>query len=156
MERSSGNMQVVDRRIAAFIGKHHVLTLATQSADKAPWCCNLFYAYMKTENVFVFTSSDNTRHAQEALANAEVGASIVLESRVVGRLQGLQIQGCAVQPQGELHNRAAEAYYKRFPFARFMPAELWILVPRLMKYTDNTLGFGTKLLWTKNNEPHEK
>lgn len=154
MEQSRGKTPEVDRRIVAFIGRHHVLTLATQSADDTPWCCNLFYAYMKTENIFVFTSSDNTRHASETLANAKVGASIVLESRVVGRLQGLQIQGHAVQPQGEAHDRASSAYYKRFPFARFMPAELWILAPRLMKYTDNTLGFGTKLLWTKEDEKY--
>ena len=54
----------IDKRIIAFIKKHHVLTLAT-AAEGAPYCSNLFYTYFEGENIFASTSSGNTRHGAE-------------------------------------------------------------------------------------------
>ena len=81
----------VDERIARFLGRHHVLTLAT-AADGTPYCANAFYAYDKGRNRLVFTSDLSTRHALAELT-------------------------------------------------------LWALVPDYLKFTDNTLGFGKKLIW---------
>ncbi len=50
----------VDERIARFLGRHHVLTLAT-AADGTPYCANAFYAYDKGRNRLVFTSDLSTR-----------------------------------------------------------------------------------------------
>ena len=38
-------------------------------------------------------------------------------------------------------------YIKRFPYAAVAPLSLWMLRPKMMKLTDNTLGFGKKLIW---------
>ncbi len=137
----------IDRRIAAFLRKHHVLCLASAGSDAEPWCCHLFYALLD-ERTLVFTSSAQTRHIGDIAHNAVVAGGIVLESRVVGRLQGLQLQGIVSQPDPETEAAARAAYLKRFPYARLLPAErLWLLDLTLLKYTDNTLGFGTKLHW---------
>ena len=61
----------VDERIARFLGRHHVLTLAT-AADGTPYCANAFYAYDKGRNRLVFTSDLSTRHAREMLAERRV------------------------------------------------------------------------------------
>ena len=76
----------VDERIARFLGRHHVLTLAT-AADGTPYCANAFYAYDKGRNRLVFTSDLSTRHAREMLAERRVAASVVLETRIVGKVQ---------------------------------------------------------------------
>lgn len=133
-------------KIIDFIKKHHVLTLATCS-DNKPWCCNCFYAFYETGNLLVFTSEENTRHVAEALTNHEVSGSIVLETRIVGRIQGLQLTGHMFRPEGELLEKVRKRYLKRFPYARFMLAELWCIELKYLKYTDNTLGFGKKLIW---------
>lgn len=137
---------IVDERIVKFIKRHHVLTLAT-CAEWQPWCANAFYTYVEEFNVFVFTSDTNTRHAQEALKNGCVAASVVLETRVVGRVQGLQIEGEMEQTQDEALRKA---YLKRFPYASVMELHLWVLRPVRMKLTDNTLVFGKKLIWEKS------
>lgn len=136
-----------EEKITAFIRKHHVLTLAT-SADGQPWCANMFYAYLREENLFVFTSDDHTRHVAEARINPRVAASITLETKVVGRLQGLQIEG-TLRPAGEGETAPRKAFLKRFPYAAVTDLHLWVLEPSLMKLTDNTLGFGKKLIWQK-------
>ncbi len=133
----------IDERFAKFIAKHHVLTLATVNSDGKPYVANCFYAYDKRRNRFVFTSDLTTRHGQEMAENRRVALSIVLETRVVGRVQGLQVEGIAEQGDEE----AKRTYIKRFPYAAVAPLTLWMVEPTMLKLTDNTLGFGTKLIW---------
>ncbi len=136
-------------RIAAFIRKHHVMTLATVGGDGRPWVAHAFYAWMAVEKSFAFMNNPATRHGGEMSANPRVAAAIALETRVVGRLQGLQIEGEVRLAEGEVLDAARRVYLRRFPYATVMEQPLWILVPALMKFTDNTLGFGKKLIWTK-------
>lgn len=132
----------IPEAIVGFIGKHHVLTLAT-SGDGGLWCANCFYAYDKSRGCFIFTTSSDTQHGANMLLNSEVAASIVLETKVVGRIQGLQIAGRVVKG-GDL---ARSSYIKRFPYAIATELHLWELHPTKLKLTDNTLGFGKKLIW---------
>jgi uncharacterized protein len=43
--------------------------------------------------------------------------------------------------------KSKTAYLKRFPVAILMETHLWIVRLTLIKYTDNRLGFGKKLVW---------
>ena len=133
----------MDERFVKFIKKHHVLTLATVSGEGMPYVANCFYAYDAKRNALVFTSDTTTRHGAEMAANSNVAISIVLETRIVGRVQGIQIVGTAKRGDDE----ARKSYIKRFPYAAAAPLELWMVRPSMMKLTDNTLGFGKKLVW---------
>ena len=136
----------LDERIVKFLKRHHVLTLATVSAEGEPYCANAFYAYDTERNRLIFTSDNTTRHAQEMIANSRVAASVVLETRVVGKVQGLQIFGNALP--GDDADR--KAYIRRFPYAAAIgELHLWSIEPDFMKFTDNTLGFGKKLIWKR-------
>jgi len=138
----------IDKRIIEFIDEHHVLTLAT-CLDNQPYCANCFYTYMQAENCFVFSTDLKTRHAQEAQANPNVAGSIVLETMVVGKIQGIQFTGKMYEPEGELAKKAEKAYLKRFPFAKIMETRIWVLDLEYIKMTHNVLGFGKKLIWEK-------
>ena len=133
----------MDEKIVKFIKKHHVLTLATVNSEGAPYVANCFYAYDAKRNKLIFTSDTSTRHGAEMATEPRVAISIVLETRVVGRVQGIQIEGIAERGDSEAH----KSYIKRFPYAAAAPLELWMVSPTMMKLTDNTLGFGKKLIW---------
>ena len=137
---------MIDKRIIEFIKRHHVLTLATVSAQGEPYCAACFYAYDKERNRLIFTSDNATRHAQDMLANATVAIGITLETRIVGRVQGTQI--CGKAERGDESDKAV--YIKRFPYAAVAPLNIWAVEPTFIKLTDNTLGFGKKLIW--NNQ----
>ena len=77
------------------------------------------------------------------IANNRVAASIVLETRIVGRIQGLQITG-TMSPATEADKNL---YIKRFPYTAVADLTLWRLEADMLKLTDNTLGFGKKLIW---------
>ena len=141
-------MQLPEKRIVSFIKKHHVLTLAT-SVENEPYCANCFYAYMEKQNAFVFTSDFETKHIKDALLNNSVGGSVVLETSVVGKIQGIQFNGSLNEAKGDSLKEANRFYMKRFPFAQLMKTNLWILDINFIKFTDNRLGFGKKLIWEK-------
>ena len=113
-----------DERIVRFLRRHHVLTLATAGGDGAPYCAHAFYCYDRERNLLVFAAA--------------------LETRGVGRVQG--IQGCGIAAEADA--AARKSYIARFPYAAAMPGlRLWSITPTFLKLTDNTLGFGKKLIW---------
>src|SRR5512133_788079 len=102
-------MQQVDSKITSFLKKHHVLTLATVSGDQ-PWVANCFYAFMEEEMCFVFTSGFETRHIQEVTRNKKVAGNVVLETSIVGKIQGIQFSGTLELAEGEILEKAKSAY----------------------------------------------
>ncbi len=137
---------MIDRRIIDFINKHHVLTIATAVKDK-PWCANCFYAFIEDDGALVFTSDGETRHGSDFGNNPNVAGTIVLETSVVGKIQGIQFEGEVFEPVGDQASKAKKYYLRRFPFAVFMDTHLWVVKLSTIKMTDNRLGFGKKLLW---------
>ena len=141
-------MNILPKKIINFINEHHVLTLATSVNDR-PYCANCFYVYLEKENMFVFTSDNETKHVKDAINNKNVAGSVVLETSVVGKIQGIQFQGKMFLPNGELKKKANKKYMKKYPFAKLMQTQLWILNLSFIKLTDNRLGFGKKIIWNK-------
>ena len=137
---------MIDSRIIKFFRKHHVLTIAT-TVDNEPWCANCFYVYLEEENSLVFTTDKDTRHGTEFLKNPAVAGSVVLETMVIGKIQGIQFQGVISEPAGDLLSKAKSGYLKRFPVAALMDTHLWVVKLTYIKMTDNTFGFGKKLIW---------
>jgi uncharacterized protein YhbP (UPF0306 family) len=139
---------MIDRRVIRFFRKHHVLTIAT-SSDNIPWCANCFYVYLEDENALVFTTDPKTRHGREFITNNLVAGSVVLETKIIGKIRGIQFRGIVSEVSGGIGERARTAYLKRFPPASLMDTHLWIVRLTNIKMTDNRLGFGKKIIWEK-------
>ena len=138
-----------EQRILDFIDEHHILTLAV-SRDNQPWCATCYYAWLKEKHSFIFTSDHETRHIRDVVEgkNYRVAGTIALETRIVGKIRGIQFTGVIREPDGHDLDTARSIYLKRFPVARLMPGlHLWSLSPDYVKMTDNRLGFGKKLVW---------
>lgn len=120
--------------------------LAT-SHDNTPQACSLFYAYMSARTLFVVASDEKTEHMGNATINPQVAATIVLETKTVGKIEGLQIKA----QMRRADEAETKAYFETFPYARVMNPTLWAVVPHHMKLTDNRLGFGKKLIWTRGS-----
>lgn len=125
------------------------MTLAT-CAGQRPWCANCFYAFDEETMTLVFTSAFGTRHISEALQNSQVAGNVVLETSVVGKIQGIQFTGLLTMPEGSAAERVNALYLKKFPFAVLMNTTLWEFRIDYAKMTDNRLGFGKKLIWERS------
>jgi uncharacterized protein YhbP (UPF0306 family) len=126
-----------------------VLTLATFDGEQT-YCSNLFYAYDEKNNALIFTSEAKTKHYSDMKINKNVAASIVLETKIIGKIQGLQINGIASLANSETEKHYKNVYLHRFPYAIINQADLWILEINFAKYTNNQLGFGKKIIWEKS------
>lgn len=136
-------------RLAAFLAEHHVLVLATVR-DGQPWTASCYYAFDPDAGRFLMASDPSTRHLQEALDHPAVAWAIHLETKTVGKIRGVQATGRLRPFEDEDLDAARALYLRAFPIARLMPRlDLWALEPDHLKLTDNRLGFGTKLLWTR-------
>ncbi len=136
----------VDKRILKFLSKHHVLNLCTCS-NNTPWSCSCFYAFDEQQNRFIITSYDDTFHSQQANINPLVSGTIVLETKIIGKIQGIQFTGKMIKIENNKNENARKIYLNKFPFAVFMKTTLWAISVEHFKYTDNRLGFGKKIVW---------
>ena len=55
-------------------------------------------------------------------------------------------------PVREADEEARKTYIRRFPFAALAELTLWVVEISYMKFTDNTLGFGKKLIWNSKEQ----
>ena len=144
-------MNIPEERILKFIREHHIFTLAV-SKENEPWCATCFYVFDEKLNRFIFTSDDDTRHIMDAVSsgNFRVCGAIALETRMVGKIRGIQFSGIMKKLEGDEKKPAKKSYVEAFPIARLAPLTIWSLTPDYIKMTDNRLGFGTKLVWNGN------
>lgn len=131
------------KKITDFLEKHHTLSLATCKGDTLS-SCTLFYAYDKQTNSFIVASDTKTEHIQNVLENKNVSGTVHLETDVVGKIQGVQFKATMLTCKDE-----RRVYLKRFPYALALNPTLWSIEVNSFKMTDNKLGFGKKLMWTR-------
>jgi hypothetical protein len=131
------------KHIEEFIEKHHVLNLATSWKNSLS-ICSIFYVYDSEHMQFIFASSYETTHIQHIQKNPQVAGNIVLETDVVGKIQGLQISGvCTLVENSTLK----KIYFAKYPYALALMPTLWCLHVKQFKMTDNKFGFGKKLYY---------
>jgi len=134
------------KKIAKFLDKHHVMSLATSNKDEIS-VCSLFYAYSLEKLTFIIASSDDTTHIKNIRKNKNIAGNIVLETKIVGKIQGVQFRGVfEILEDRELK----KIYFKKFPHAKVMKPKLWQIKVNYFKMTDNRLGFGKKIIWYAN------
>ncbi|WP_297484571.1 hypothetical protein [Sulfurimonas sp.] len=130
-------------KITVFIEQHHVLSLAT-SFNNMPSVCSAFYVYDAQSHSFVIASSEETLHIQHVKVNENVAGNILLETKEIGKIQGLQF---FAKMQALEDERLKKFYFKRFPYALALLPKLWQIEVSRFKLTDNRLGFGKKIIY---------
>ncbi|WP_297441422.1 pyridoxamine 5'-phosphate oxidase family protein [Sulfurimonas sp.] len=130
-------------KITAFINEHHVMSLAS-SVDNELSVCSLFYAFDANKLSFVVASSEDTLHISHIKNSPQVAGNILLETKEVGKIQGLQFRG----EMFRLEDKELKAlYFKNFPYALALLPKLWQIKVHYFKMTDNKLGFGKKIIF---------
>jgi len=147
-------MNSIPERIQKFIEKNQVLTLATTDGV-APYCCSIFYVFDEVKECFYFMSAPDTKHIREALQQSSVAGTIVSGDTRVVKIQGIQFTGKFSRPPANNLEEAKKSYLRKFPMARLFDSGLWMIEIEYIKMTDNTLGFGKKITWSKEAEPEE-
>jgi len=132
-------------KINSFLEEHHVMSLATTHADEMSVCSLVYTLHLETTS-FIVASSEDTTDIQHIKHNQNVAGNILLETKNIGKIEGVQFRGTFSALQEE---RLKALYFQKFPHARIMNPKLWQIQVNSFKMTDNTLGFGKKIIWKK-------
>lgn len=144
--------------VREFLAAHTTLTLATVNDDGTPHACDLFYVHLGT--TLYFLSDPKTRHAQNLAREPRVSVTIHGEARGWQEIRGVQMVGVAARVTSRAERaRAFAAYIRKYVFVRAMlprvemlghvhptfgVVELYKIVPRWVRWIDNTQGWGYK------------
>ena len=148
IHKESGNAGKLPDRLIKFIEEHHLLTLAV-SDESDIWCSHAFYVFIEEEAAFLITSEDHTRHIQLAQKRDVIAGGIALETDKIGDIRGLQFKAVIDKCDDSFLGPYKMKYLKRFPYAILKGGDLWRLTITEAKFTDNRLGFGKKIKWSR-------
>lgn len=140
--------------VRAILAGEKALTLATCS-DGAPWAAAVYFAPDGFD--LIFYSSASSRHCRDLALNPACAAEAHPDAASWRDIRGIQMEGTAMPVSGAAGKaRALACYLAKFPFARELmrsPGEMGKLAagavpyrfrPSLIRYQDNSLGFGTR------------
>lgn len=145
----------MDKRISGFITSQKLFTIAAINGNE-PHCAICMYAYFPDEQMLVFSSKRSTRHVALALQNPEVAGTILPDKIETTALKGAQFTGTFLSPPEALADKIRRCYYLKYPFALAISGEVWVIKLHSVKMTDNSLGFGKKLIWNENTGNESK
>lgn len=135
------------KKISSFLDQHHVMSLATTNFTELS-VCSLFYAFSLEKLSFIVASSDETTHIKQIKQNSHVAGNILLETKIIGKIQGVQFRGEVSEIED---SELQKLYFKAFPHAMIMKPKLWQIKVNHFKMTDNRLGFGKKVIWNETD-----
>jgi uncharacterized protein YhbP (UPF0306 family) len=138
----------MDERIVAFLQEQSVINFAT-SVNNQPYCASCYYAYIPGDELLVFKSDTDTKHIEDALKNNKVAGTIVPDKLIKAKIQGIQFTGIFKAGEGGFGDMAKKAYLSKFPVAGLFRGTIWVIELSKVKFTDNTLVFGKKILWER-------
>ena len=132
--------------IARYLKKQHVLTLCS---GNPVWCANCFYLFNAEKVAFWLMTETTTRHGAQMREDPQVAGTVSGQPKSVLLIKGVQYAGRIALLENEEEQVARKAYIKRFPIAAKVSAPLWEIKLDELKMTDNAVGFGKKLAWTR-------
>lgn len=142
---------ILPPRVADYLTDHHIMTLATQSAE-GPWAAAVFYASEGCS--LIFLSSPSSRHCLNLQRDSRCAATIQEDYRDWAQIKGIQLEGRVAPLEGDEARRAQQIYGAKFPIAgplaKAPPAIVaalarvsWFrLTPTRLLFIDNSKGFG--------------
>ena len=132
-----------------FIQAHTCATIACLDTNGHPYCFSCFYAVDIENGLLFFKSSTDTHHVACMLANPIVAGTILPDALHKLQIKGIQMEGIVLALDNDAAKEASSYYYKAHPMALAMSGEVWTIQINRIKYTDNTLGFGKKIIWER-------
>lgn len=152
MQTTEQEQTIIDRRIVEFVKSQTVFTMAVVDNAGQPYCASCFYAFDPFNHLIIFKSDVATHHIKLGLRNKSTAGTILQDSLQPGKVKGVQFKGILVDDEKVAHVDAKSTYYKKYPFAAVIHGHIWAIELTELKFTDKSLGFGSKLFW-KNHEP---
>lgn len=139
----------MDKKIIDFLKSQHVMSLCVCDENEV-YACSAFYAFSTDFKSIIFASDKSTKHMKMGLKNPSVALNIALQTRIPGRIKGIQAKG-RLQDICEFDDAQQKEfkrlYFGAFPYALALNPSLYIISLEWIKFTNNALA--KKQIWQK-------
>ena len=139
----------MNERIEKFIQQHTCASFCCMDKGPTPYCFSCFYAFNPEDVLLYFKSAADSHHSGLMKENRSIAGTILPDKLNLFRIRGIQFEGIVLFNDDPLILQASTYYYKKFTVAKAMAGEIWTVRINKIKFTDNSLGFGKKLLWER-------
>jgi hypothetical protein len=140
-------MNLLNKSIVDFLSKNQVATVCFTNELNQPYCINCFYSFIEDCAILIFKSSYGTSHDSFIKKNNNLAGTITDEQIDLTKLKGIQFTGKLIDEQEITNKRLNFFYIKKHPMSIALPGYLWGVQLEYIKFTDNSLGFGSKIIW---------
>ena len=144
------------RQAIALIERQRTLVLAT-SDQHTPWAAPVYYVYIAP--AFFFFSSPQSTHMKHALNTPVISSTLFSDADQWEQIEGIQMVGRIIPVEKTVERlKVTTRYLKKFPMARSLlngkgrsgldvsaKVRLYAFYPRRIFYTNNQLGFGSRM-----------
>jgi uncharacterized protein YhbP (UPF0306 family) len=138
-------MNKVPENVKLFLVANKVATICFIDNANKPYCINCFYCFDELSNVLIFKSSLGTTHQNYLIPFGNVSGTILPDVLDTLKLKDLQFTGTIIQKAEA--DKLSLSYLKKYPMSMAIAGYSWGIKLEFMKFTDNTLGFGNKIIW---------
>lgn len=142
-------MNSIPNKIVDFLKNNRVATICFIDEKNTPYCFSCFFVFKEETAILVFKSSQGTSHEKNTKAATKISGTILPEQLDFLKIKGVQFSGKTLN-ENEIDSTLSSSYYKKYPFGRLMGGYIWAVKLEFIKFTDNTLTFGHKTLWSAN------
>ncbi|HSC54505.1 MAG TPA: hypothetical protein VLC98_12820 [Phnomibacter sp.] len=140
--------------IQKFIDSQTVASICCTNGNGELHCFSCYYAFDSNVNLLYFKTNDNTLHMQWMEEWTHIAGTILPDKQKKVLVKGIQLNGKLLPTDDPLVQQATKIYHLRFPFTLAMKGKVHAIRLDKIKMTDNSLGFGTKLLWERVTPMH--
>lgn len=145
-------METINKKILEFISKNQVATICFTNSSNKPYCINCFYHFDDRLAILIVKSSYGTSHDAYVKSNKPTSGTIIADQIELSKLKGIQFTGSILDQQQINELKLNVSYVKKFPLSVAMPGYVWGIQLEYLKFTDNSFGFGNKIVWKLINE----
>lgn len=148
----------VNTHISLFLEKQTCASVCCADEQGNPYCFSCFYVFNSRDVVLYFKSSASAHHSSILEKNPQVAGTVLPDKLNILQVKGIQFEGELLSAGHQLSKKAAAGYYKKYPAALAMSGDIRAIRINHIKFTDNTLGFGTKIPWYREEQElnHQK
>ena len=136
-------------KIVKFLESQTSATICGVDGDGMPFCFSCFFAFDRKKNLLYFKSSAEAWHSKMMTQKPILAGTVLPDKLSKLAVKGIQFSGMLLQEDEAWVSSATHIYYKKFPVARAISGQLWAVRPDHIRFTDSTLGFGKKLIYSR-------
>lgn len=140
----------MDKKIVEFLKSQNCATVCCTDEVGKPYCFSCFYAFDYNNGTIYFKSSANSQHAVLMKRNPFIAGTVLPDKLNKLAVKGIQFEAEVMDSTAPEVKEGSRNYFIKHPVALLMPGELWVLQINHIKMTDNTFGFGHKIIWNRS------